>query len=140
MSGMDDLLTWLRAHLDKDERVARMLLAESQQVRLTLEEPRNLGRYMPGWTLWPDVEQMAHDRLAEVEAKRRILDAHPFEHGIVGGVCGTCHGEGRIEVLWDGDNETTERVDTEMVWPCPTVRLLALSLAARTGYKEEWRP
>jgi len=78
--------------------------------------------------------------LREVEAKRAILAGHPFEQGTVGGCCGTCHGAGRIEVYWDGEEETVEHVDTEMVWPCPTVRNLTAAYIDREGFREEWRP
>ncbi|MEV4197029.1 DUF6221 family protein [Micromonospora globbae] len=74
-----------------------------------------------------DAEHIArHDParvLAEVAAKRRILDEH-FEAslgdtGVGAGDCTTC---------------------TNYAWPCPTVRLLALPYADRPGYRPEWRP
>jgi hypothetical protein len=58
--------------------------------------------------------------LAEVEAKRRILDLHEPIHGLdVKGVatCRTCHA----------------------VPPCQHVRLLAQPYDARDGWREEWR-
>ena len=59
--------------------------------------------------------------LAEVDAKRRILDLHHAEDGC----CYTCS---------DKRGDSAERA------PCPTVCLLALPMAGRDGYREEWRP
>ena len=54
--------------------------------------------------------------LAEVDAKRRTLNLHPLRS------------DGRI------CNED------EDIYPCETVRLLALPYADRPGYRQEWRP
>lgn len=69
--------------------------------------------------------------LAEVEAKRRILDEHQPVHGYDpnGPVCSTCGEPGNL-----GDETAVVR------WPCPTVRLLALPYADRAGYQAEWCP
>lgn len=114
---MDDLVVWLRAQLDEVERRTRKLLAHVQRTTLTLKDPRHLGKWMPGWHDWPDVEQMCVEWLAEVEAKRRIID-----------VCEPDHRFGEAS----GD-DTTE-LATE------TLRLLALPSADRPGYRVEWRP
>jgi hypothetical protein len=91
---MDELITWLRAQLDEDEANLRAGLAEYAETNREAE-----FRF----------------RLAEVDAKRRILD----EHAERGGTCTACS--------WQGA-------------PCHTVRLLALPYADRPGYQEGWRP
>lgn len=150
----DELTGWLRAQCDEDERVARMLLAEAQNVELTLKEPKNLGKYMPGWTLWPDVQRMAWDRLAQVAATRRIIAEHeptldtvewPHDQDGKGNafVCRRCQNAehtawnppiGEAGILPEGF------VTSYVLAPCRTLRLLALPFAVRDGYKPEWSP
>lgn len=117
-TAVDDLAAWLRAQLDDDEQRTRKLLAYAQQTILTLQDPRHLGKFIPGWHDWPDVERMCTDRLAEIEAKRRILEAE------------------QDRVLEEGPlpERMRDLVDTEVI------RLLALPYADRDGYREEWRP
>lgn len=59
--------------------------------------------------------------LAEVEAKRRILDDH---EPLANGACNRC-----------GDYGGTEHQQ----WPCTTIRALAQPYAGRDGWREEWR-
>jgi hypothetical protein len=137
---VDELVAFLRGCLDEDERVA-------------CAGGEAMDADNPSWPDYatydgPDIDaavaylkQFRPARvLREVESKRRILDGHPFEQGTVGGVCGTCHGNSRMEEHWDGEEETVEWVDSEMVWPCPTVRNLAAVYSDRPGYREEWKP
>lgn len=135
---MDDLMTWLLVQLDEDEARTRKMLAYAQQTVLTLQDPRHLGKFIPGWHDWPDVERMCTERLAEIDAKRRILDLHApvatgptwqpgppqCEH-----CAGLCHS-------WSG----TGCEGPDAPYPCPTVRLLAVPMAGRDGYRSEWRP
>jgi hypothetical protein len=118
MTG-DDLTTWLRAQLDRVEQETRKLLVAAQQTSLRLQEPRLLGREIPGWHDWPDVERLCAERLAEVDAKRRILDMWTEWHATAEN--GTYHA-GRRDQL-------AEVIET-----------LALPYADREGYREEWRP
>lgn len=66
--------------------------------------------------------------LAEVEAKRRVLDEHKPMDGvgerIVG--CATCS--------WRDDWD-----ELHVEWPCTTLRLLAQPYAGREGWQEAWR-
>ena len=55
--------------------------------------------------------------MAEREAKRRIVELHHTAGR--SGLCDECHSK---------------------VWPCPTLRLLALPYADHPDYREEWRP
>jgi hypothetical protein len=122
---VSELITWLRAQLDEDERVA--LAATAGAWVVTTTDGRSvcgvqaLGRLngIPATSVHcrADAEHIArHDParvLAEVEAKRRLLDLHDGWHS-----CG----------VWECDGD------------CPTVRLLALPYAGRDGYDETWRP
>ncbi len=66
MSSVDDLVTWLRAQLDDDERVAR----EAVQWSEGAAEWAN-----PGEPDWEHIARHGPARvLAEVDAKRRLLD------------------------------------------------------------------
>lgn len=112
----DDLIVWLRAALDEDERVAD-------------EAPWHLDQRE--WPFWVDVDDERDmdstcayrdhftpaRALAEVAAKRRLLDLHPI----------SSRG-------WEDHFCRSGQV------PCQTVRLLALSYADRLGYQEGWRP
>lgn len=66
----------LRAALDEAEQRARSLLAVAQHTSLTLQEPRLLGREIPGWHSWADVEAMCRRELQLVERDRKLLIAH----------------------------------------------------------------
>lgn len=59
--------------------------------------------------------------LAEVEAKRRIVDLHEGEHA-----CSTYDRDGNIDNC------------TWVIGYCSTLRLLALPYADRAGYRKEW--
>jgi len=142
---MSDLITWLRAQLDEDERVAREATsgpwrynpAKVWHLPADLPTRRNGEEFVGAGPLDATVgvaatgpadhpQSMADARyiarhhparvLAEVEAKRRILDEIEAEHG-------ACLGEGCVPA------------DTDHI-----VRLLALPYADRPGYLEEWRP
>ena len=73
MNGVDDLIAFVRARLDEDEERATKLLEISRQAIEMLKDPRLLGRVIPGWHSWPDVEAMSSRVLREVEAKRAIV-------------------------------------------------------------------
>jgi|SRR5690349_7888078 len=108
MTDMDELITWLRAQLDEDERA--------------IISDREIGEQSTiSW------RQM----LADIDAKRRILDLHAPVHGYDpnGPVCSTCGEQGN-----PGDEAAVVR------WPCLTVRVLALPYAHKPGYQDIWRP
>lgn len=123
---MDDLVTWLRAQLDDDE-------AEAQEWPAVLGDPPTPHPFWLDTNGHPIYEPRPR-RLAEVDAKRRILDEHndPMSDGRSlrpGGpqtVCGTCREFGMR-------NE-------QQPWPCNTLRYLALPYADRPGYRDEWKP
>jgi Family of unknown function (DUF6221) len=110
----DDLVTWLRAQLDEDERIAG-------------NAPCSLNN--GDWPFWVEVvdnaeyESAAHYRdqfppklrLREVEAKREMLEV--AESSVIGWTDG-------------GEKELGREI----------LRLLALPYADRPGYRAEWAP
>ena len=133
---MDDLVQWLRAALDGEAEETRTVAAATEAHWSPGDEhlsdsvneaesgaPVVVGTYE--YLDWP-VRQFiaAHDParvLREIDAKRRIVDAHERGPMPKGGTadCAQCWGA---------------------VWPCPTLRLLALPFADRPGFQESWRP
>jgi hypothetical protein len=67
----------------------------------------------------------SHDQdyiLADVAAKRRVLERHPPKDDPTSllWVCSTCRGRPQ--------------------WPCPEIRDAASVFARRPGYRKEWKP
>jgi hypothetical protein len=136
----DDLVAWLRAQLDEDERLAKAAAVDGgpdwapdgtfladlidplpSQRRahperiflLTQEDADHIARHDPARVL------------REVEAKRRIIDAYEE----------ACE---RVRNPVTADNRAAARIaqfELEGV-----VRLLAAAYADRPGYRAEWRP
>ncbi|MDG4749324.1 DUF6221 family protein [Micromonospora sp. WMMD718] len=147
---MDDLVTWLREQLDEDERAARKAAAvcgchppatrwlfseESTDGRiLVVDDPhpdprRRLARR---WNRTFDGLFMAehiarHDParvLAEVDAKRRILDFLEYDRVDVSQAAGP-------PITVPGQRPAIAH---------PVLCMLALPYAGRPGYRDEWRP
>lgn len=93
--------------------------------------PRHLGKFIPGWHTWPDVERTAAAVLADIAAKRRILARHRTLAD-EGGHPTACVGCGGIGV--EGDWRT------ENINDCPELRDLASAYSDRPGYRQEWAP
>jgi len=116
----DDLIAFMRAQLDEDERVAReadpawhrRIVSELADRALygIHKQVRHLAVWEPGRVL------------AEVDAKRQVMDLHPT-----------------VPEDWATDIAGDCRTCSEPA-PCKTVRVLALPYADRPGYREEWRP
>jgi hypothetical protein len=138
---MAELVQWLRAQLDTDERIARAATAgpwlvdcETYAEALIAGDGTTViagGRWGGEASAFESTEDAlhiaAHDParvLREIEAKRRILDLHSL--------VGTLQTGARIE--------TVVSCPICRVWPCSTVRLLALPYADRPGYRAEWAP
>ncbi|WP_200309451.1 DUF6221 family protein [Streptomyces adelaidensis] len=143
---MDDLVQWLRAQLDEDERIARAA-TRGPWVQ------SGIGDY--GWTVdfgrpgagveTADTEQgladadfiAAHNParvLREIESKRELVKLHSRATLRAGGgaqyfgtttVCRSCEPDHQFP---------------ELSWPCPTLRLLTAPYSGRDGYREEWAP
>ena len=101
-----DLITFLRARLDEDEQIDRKYVRHG------------------------------HLLLADIEAKRQIIDVHQNEDD----TCRVCCREAYMEEIWDGVHEHVEWRRNNEPWPCDTLRLLALPYADHPDYQEEWRP
>jgi len=125
------LADFLRARLGEDEAKARADLASAW------------AGHMLGLVGWRDAPvhiyeaaqahaiREAQDVLADVEAKRRIMDLHrpdPTDDGSV--ECGFCS----FHEQYEGFNDVREE------WPCEHLRLLALPYAQHPEYRDEWRP
>jgi len=125
----DDLVAFLRARLDEDEQTARAAVGCEGEARGWVEM----------WSGEMEREQAHAERfsparvLAEVDAKRRILALHGpvILRGGTGAkyydtttVCGSC--------------ELPQF--PEHAFPCPTLRLLALSYREHPDYRPEWTP
>ena len=140
---MDDLVQFLRARLDEDAELAQAASPgpwhpsdESDEVLAVDGITVADGFALSSRQLRATTEHIArHDParvLAEVEAKRRILEIHK----VVGGwedEDGQDIGLGCDECGYSA--EYSDRGG----W-CETVRLLALPYADHPGYRAEWRP
>jgi hypothetical protein len=140
----DDLITWLRAQLDDDERVAtdRARLAGDVWTAVEVAPGRwevvgagGRGTVAQGLPQWEAEHIARHDParvLRRVAADRRILDLHEGDHE-----CSTI----RRGVDYEGvPYEEIDNCTWVLDGDCSTVRLMALPHAARPGYREEWRP
>jgi hypothetical protein len=135
---MDDLVVWLHAQLDEDERAARAadegpwqsksLGRHDQAAIATGGGPTALIQFDGSRAAANGTHVARHDParvLREIDAKRQLVELHaPGEmKDVDGDVCMACdlRGEGPF-------------------YPCATLRLLALPYADRPGYREEWAP
>jgi hypothetical protein len=114
---MDDLIAWLRAQLDDDERVAREAGDDAMTwhpgAEAVYDDLRTLAVAPFGGTLHEAQHIARWDParvLAEVDAKRRILDM--------------------VQGWMDAGYPTMDQA----------LRLLALPYAQHEGYRDEWRP
>jgi len=105
---MDELVAFMRAQLDEDERSIRRLWG------------RTGGITVERYYRTPFDPSRA---LAEVDAKRQIIEEHTDSDGAI---CPTC------------TEQDTYR--TPQAEPCRTLRLLALPYAGHPSCQEEWRP
>lgn len=133
---MGELIEFLRARFDDDERVVRVDPGLSQEwhTEVARDDPRDEGRACvrssQGDVITGDVdveraEHIAHydpaRMLREVEAKRKLLDdLFPDIEGM----------DGAIEGEWGHHNPAADRL----------LEVLALPYADHDDYKEEWRP
>ncbi|WP_326565092.1 DUF6221 family protein [Amycolatopsis rhabdoformis] len=128
---MDDLIAFLRARLDEDERIAKTAdpgpwhadgggihkgHTTDEVVDYAGDNAEHIARHDPARVL------------AEVAAKRLIIELHQPDHKQRD--CGTCMSR-KIGYQEDWIEEE---------WPCKTLCLLALPYADHPDYREEWRP
>jgi hypothetical protein len=147
---VDDLIEFLRARLDDDEQVARAAGGDRWVERMgdVTSEALDKGDYGPrgywvasaSFSCEGEAEALheghaahiaRHDParvLAEVDAKRRILDE------VVDEATG-------LDMSVDGDRRVGSRdTTTEPYLGTVLLRLLALPYADHPDYREEWRP
>ena|SRR2546423_1019996 len=132
---MDDLIAFLRARLDEDESLAQecelnRVSQPGTELHDWIEDPRWSNGLVPAREL---ADRFSVARvLAEVDAKRRIIDDHTSPHTVVNGFCveegGPCTHADESLCHWHG------------VGGCSTVRLLALPYAGHPDYRQKWRP
>lgn len=113
---MSDLVTWLRAQLDEDERIAQ-----------SLDDYDEYGNDLAvgGCMGYPCERYLAIGKLrvlAEVDAKRRILDWHDAALANR-----AAHPDDVASAGW-------------MLATVKVVKLIAGPYADRPGYEEAWRP
>lgn len=125
---MSELVEFLRARLDDDEERARFVQREQGDRPQYEPEPWRLS-----WHDEYDLLCIEPSRaLAEVDAKRRIIDQHPLlpaAEQLTGRPtygCETCHEHADYGIAPEGE--------------CETLKLLALPYAGHKDYREEWRP
>jgi hypothetical protein len=145
VSGVGELVAFVMRCVDKDERVALAAIQEhsdpSGRWALGGDIDDNVRPADPTGNDWVAVgpwdgglgdATAAHiarwdpaRALAEVKAKRRILDLHHEtelesepDHEPLGAGCAEC---------------------AHFDWPCDTIRLLAQPYAGQDGWQEEWR-
>jgi hypothetical protein len=108
------------AALGEQVEGARKLLCAAQRVQLELKEPKILGRRIPGWGWWPDVERMMAALIAQAEGRRSILVRHaPMRFPISEAWCCThCSRPSAIPPT---------------PWPCPDWRDAAADLGVPDG-------
>lgn len=147
--GMTEMIAWLRAQLDAEERIAREPTAPNWHYSPPLGGDGYLdfeGSFEVGEqeveTRGFDPDDLAHIAdhdparvLRQVQAHRAILDEHQPAEGWAHGpgtnmdrgqVCGTCAGTDRFEDL------------VGVTFPCATLRLIASIYSDRDGYRQEW--
>jgi hypothetical protein len=117
-----DLATWLLEQVAEDERaVAELQQPGSPELTTTL---RPIHQAI--WTVDVPVEA-AKFRLAECDTKRRIIELHQPKT-----VTGTANGKPVVE---------SRCASCADLYPCQTLRLLALPVADRGGYRaDQWAP
>lgn len=139
---MSDMVEFIRARLDEDERIARAVEDRSDPWHGQWRAEGNQAlRTRNGWVLAhnrgePHVPGLLahiarHDParvLAEVDAKRRILDDVVDE---ASGLDAQVDGEFRVGIR---DTKTEPYLGDVLL------RLLALPYASHPDYREEWRP
>jgi hypothetical protein len=119
---MSELITWLRQQLDEDEASATAWA----RCCWHMEACDDTGDFLDRFS--------AARQLAEVEAKREILDLHAPFAGYKGRVqCGHCAG------LCHSDSGLRCEEPADAMYPCENVTLLAQPYAGKPGWREEWR-
>ncbi|WP_203828748.1 DUF6221 family protein [Actinoplanes palleronii] len=108
---MDDLIAFVRARLDEDERKIAAMEREERRVQTA----PIFQSHPPNWLAGVDIFVSSKRWRAEVEAKRRILQLH------------------------DATEDPTISADAWVVMG-KAIKMLALPYASHPDYREKWRP
>jgi hypothetical protein len=154
---MSDLVAFVRVCLDEDERVARAAKpgpwshlspydeddGDGDAEGGVYDSHGNIFVYPEGSVTRFDARHIArHDParvLAEVAAKRAILELHDGEHQCRELVTGVYPHDWPSAAPWGSAGEAWRHASSEhFEGPCPTLRLLAQPYAGREGWREEW--
>lgn len=140
---MSDLVVFLRARLDEDQAVAQhanpgpwvvndATYPESIYTEDRLTDVVAGGRWGGEANVFDTAEDAFHIArwdparvLAEVQAKRAILELHICPCPNDCGDCGQCSGAHMADPVG---------------FPCPTVKLIAVPYQDHPDYRQEWRP
>lgn len=115
---MNDLVAFLNARLD-DVELADWHARDCQTHRqMPANSPLGLGGAPMSCTC-----RVPAFVLADVAAKRQIIEEHYNDHGL----CNVCADEPHYDATW-------------RPYPCKTLRLLALPSADHPDYRKEWTP
>lgn len=117
---MADLVEFLRARLDEDERVTRGEITRREVWQRKLDQMRRVGEMVAIGLIDYDEPGAPGDPgrvLAEVETKRQIIKLHASTETLAKPKCTQCD--------WQR-------------WPCPTLRLLTLPYADHPDYDPAW--
>jgi hypothetical protein len=120
------LVEFLRDRLDEDEQTARAAPPGNWSVWLSTDYPSEFNEQV----MADHICRFDRTRvLAEVDAKRRIIDLHgPTADGAQCDWCASlCHSRSGL---------MCEQPDAP--FPCPTLWLLALPFAGHDDWREEW--
>jgi hypothetical protein len=135
MTDLPDLVAFVRACLDDDERVARDVdpqgwteaIEAGHWNELDPTEYAHIARHDPARVL------------SEVAAKRALLELHDGEHYCPELKTGVYPYDWPSAAPWGSAGEAWRHASSERFeGPCPTLRLLAQPFAGRPSWREEW--
>ena len=131
---MDDLVEWLRAQLDEDERIARAACWDDQSDVWSARPPQaSYERYT--------VVDYLGDGVVVVTPENADADGvgqHVAEHDPARVLREIDAKRQLVRQLAEADTEAGYITGTFTAWDA--LRLLALPYADRPGYREQWRP
>lgn len=136
------LVEFLLARFAETEAEARKMQqrAQDHEAMIRTHQMELLGRLVPGWHDWPDVQRMAAYVIADIEAKRRVLELHEMTTIRPAG-----QARGSDDWWWNAycrnctmDGEYADITKEPREAPCPTLRALALPYTEHPDFREEW--
>jgi hypothetical protein len=155
---MDDLVQFLRARLDDDKQAARACASAPWEIEIppmvhVSVQARRDNKWKWGRLGYVATVERDEDRahiarhdparvLADVEAKRRLLELHGIMHREIGWLENGAEEGSEIPVcgICVPKHSHYQRREDVPEGPCLTVRLLALPYADHPDYRDEWRP